>query len=279
MHIKNQIKKVLDKLVESAGGASNIKAIGSGVPGIINMEKGEVVTSPNLPWKNYNLKNEIEEEYKIKTNIGNDVNIGVLGEWKFGAGKGKKNIVGIFLGTGVGGGLIINNKLYEGSVGAAGEIGHICVMPDGPYCGCGARGCLESLASKTAMTNYILAQIDRGRESILEGLLKEANNVLKSDHLKQGIEKKDEITLEILEKVCKYMGAGVASLINVLNPELVIFGGGVMESIGDQLLPKILEYTKENAMTKIMETCEFKIAELGDDAGIYGALTVALSEE
>ncbi len=274
-----QIKKVIDMLVEKAGGIENINAIGAGVPGIINMKEGEVVFSPNLPWKNYKLKEIIEEEYSIKAKIGNDVNVGILGEWKFGAGRGKENIIGIFWGTGIGGGLIINNQLYEGKIGAAGEIGHICVMPDGPYCGCGARGCLESLASKTAMTNYIDAQIERGRKSILKELLESSNGVLKSDHIKQGIEKKDELTVEVIEKAAKYMGAGTASLINILNPEMIIFGGGVMESMGDILLPKIIEYARENAMPGILESCKFQVAELGDDSGIYGALTIALSGE
>lgn len=276
--IFSQISKVIEELIEKAGGKENIKGIGAGVPGIINMEKGEVVFSPNLPWKNYNLKEEIEKKYEIKVTIGNDVNVGIVGEWKYGAGIGKKNIIGIFMGTGIGGGIVINDKLYEGSIGAAGEIGHICIMPDGPYCGCGARGCLEALASKTAMTKYILAQIERGRKTILEDMLKESKGVLKSEQLQKGYEEKDEITFEVLEKVSKYMGAGTASLINVLNPEMVIFGGGVIEAMGKILMPKILSYAKENAMVKIMENCEFKIAELGDDAGIYGALNLAIGE-
>lgn len=276
--IFSQISKVIEELIEKAGGKENIKGIGAGVPGIINMEKGEVVFSPNLPWKNYNLKEEIEKKYEIKVTIGNDVNVGIVGEWKYGAGIGKKNIIGIFMGTGIGGGIVINDKLYEGSIGAAGEIGHICIMPDGPYCGCGARGCLEALASKTAMTKYILAQIERGRKTIMEDMLKESKGVLKSEQLQKGYEEKDEITLEVLEKVSKYMGAGTASLINVLNPEMVIFGGGVIEAMGKILMPKILSYAKENAMVKIMESCEFKIAELGDDAGIYGALNLAIGE-
>jgi len=171
-----------------------------------------------------------------------------------------------------------NNTELHGGIGAAGEIGHICIMPDGPYCGCGARGCLEALASKTAMTKYIEAQIERGRKTILEDMLKESNGVLKSEQLQKGYEANDEITLEVLEKVSKYMGAGTASLINVLNPEIVVFGGGVIEAMGDILMPKILSYTKENAMVKIMESCEFKIAKLGDDAGIYGALNLAMGE-
>ena len=181
--IFGQISRVIEGLIEGID-KSEIKGIGAGVPGIIDTEKGVVLFSPNIPWENYPLKEEIEKSFGIKTKLGNDVNVGVLGEWKYGAGRGYKNIVGIFVGTGIGGGLVIDGKVYDGKIGAAGEIGHITVDYDGPLCGCGARGCLESLASKTAMQKQIEAQIKRGRKTLLKEILGEGTEIIKSEQLK-----------------------------------------------------------------------------------------------
>ncbi|NLK62669.1 MAG: ROK family protein [Fusobacteria bacterium] len=269
----SQITKVINELIESSKG--KINGIGIGLPGIIDSEKGKVIFSPNLPWKNYNIKEELEKKYKINVNIGNDVNVGILGEWIYGAAKNKQNIIGIFVGTGIGGGLIINGKLYEGHTGAAGEIGHICVVPDGPYCGCGAKGCLEALASKTAIMQDIQSQIKRGRKTIFKEIFEKNDDILRSDELKQAINEKDELAIEILDKMGRYLGIAIASLINVLNPEIIVLGGGIIESIGDNLIPIITSYTKSYSMKKLMENTEIKAAALGDDSGIYGALQLA----
>ncbi len=276
--IFGQISRVIEGLIEGID-KSEIKGIGAGVPGIIDAENGVVLFSPNIPWENYPLKEYIEKAFEIKTTLANDVNVGVLGEWKYGAGRGYKNIVGIFVGTGIGGGLVINGEIYDGKIGAAGEIGHITVDFDGPFCGCGARGCLESLASKTAMQKQIEAQIKRGRKTLLKDILGETVEVIKSEQLKEAYDKNDELAKEILEDSAKYIGVATASLINILNPEVIIFGGGIMESMGDIMMPIIKESAVRYTMPKLFEACEFKIAELGDNSGLYGGLTLAENGE
>lgn len=272
--IFRQIMKVVDALIEEID-LDKIEAIGAGVPGIIDGKNGVVIFSPNMKWENFRLKEEIEKKYGIKTFIGNDVNVGTLGEWKYGAGKDFKNIVGIFVGTGVGGGLIINGVLHEGVIGAAGEIGHMVLNPDGPYCGCGSKGCLESYASKTAMQNEIVAQVKRGKKTLLTEKL-ESEKIIRSESLKEAYDRQDELAIEILDRAAYYLGIGSATIINLLNPELIIFGGGVMEAMSDILLPKIEETASKYSMPKMFESCRMKPAKLGDDAGVYGALGLIL---
>lgn len=273
-HVFSQITKVIDELVDEID-IKEVKAIGAGVPGIIDGKNGIVVFTPNLPWENYELTKEVTEKYGIPMYIGNDVNVGIMGERMYGAAKGLENVIGIFVGTGIGGGIIIEGKLYEGKTGAAGEIGHITIDPKGPICGCGARGCLEAIASKTAILKYIKAQLLRGRKSTLSEDINEESTILKSGHLKKSYENNDELSLEVIEKMCEDIGIGTSSLMNILNPEAIVFGGGIIESLGEILLPKIKKTARQYAMPKIFENCEFKIAELGDDAGIMGALALA----
>ena len=272
--IFSQISKVIDGLVENID-KDEITSIGAGVPGIIDSENGIIVFSPNIPWNNYNLKNEIETKYGISCYIGNDVNVGVMGEWKYGSGIGYKNIVGIFVGTGIGGGLVLDGKMFEGKIGAAGEIGHINVIEDGPVCGCGARGCLEAVASKTAMQNEIIAQLKRGRESLLKDMISQTGEIIKSEQIKQAFEANDELAVSIIESSARHIGRAAASIINILNPEIIIFGGGVIESMEDVFLPLIKKSAKKYSMPKLYETCEMISAKLGDNAGLYGALTLA----
>lgn len=269
-----QIRKVLDELLDGID-RGNIKAIGAGIPGIIDGENGIVIFSPNLPWENYPLVEELREAYGILTFIGNDVNVGIMGEWMYGSAKGMNDVVGMFIGTGIGGGLIVDGKLYEGAGGAAGEIGHITVDPKGPICGCGARGCLEALASKTAVLKQIKAQLKRGRESVLSEDIGEDTKVLKSSHLRKAYDEKDELALEIIDKMCEEIGLACSSLMNILNPEAIVLGGGIIEALGEVFLPKIKTMAKQYAMPKIYENCEIIVAQLGDDAGIMGALAIA----
>ena len=163
--VQKEIFKTIDNLLAEIK-IKEIEAIGIGIPGLVDRE-GTITFSPNLPFRNYELAKILEKRYKIPVFIGNDVNVATVGEWMFGSGKGKKNVLGVFVGTGIGGGIIIENELYIGKNGAAGEIGHINLDPNGPFCGCGSRGCLESLASKTAIQKEIEARIYRGEESLI----------------------------------------------------------------------------------------------------------------
>lgn len=267
--VKEQIKKVIDELIDEN---EAIYSIGCGVPGVI--EKGKVRFTPNMPITGLDLKGFLEEEYNTKAYVGNDANVAIYGEYKHGEISVYKNVVGFFIGTGFGGGIITDGKIYTGSIGAAAEIGHMTVNPDGPYCGCGSRGCLEIVSAKVGIQNAIKNQIFKGRKSILEEEISK-NSIIKSSELLKAYDENDEVTVEVIDDAAKYIGIGAANIMNAFNPEIIILGGGLMESFGEKLISKIENYAKRYAIKQNFESCKFKISSLGDDACIYGAYQIA----
>ncbi|TYQ15935.1 UNVERIFIED_CONTAM: glucokinase [Acetivibrio alkalicellulosi] len=263
-----------DLLKESGIEKSDIVAIGAGAPGVINEDKGEIIYAPNLPWKNYDIKKAIENKFGIPFFLGNDANIGMMGEWKYGAAVKKKNVVGIFVGTGVGGGLVINNKLFSGPRYLAGELGHMVLNPEGPYCNCGQRGCLEAYSGKVSMTKEIKNQIQRGRSTILKDLIDMEEGVIRSKPLKMAVDQKDSLAIEVVDKAVYYLAAGAGSLINIFNPDMVVIGGGVIESLGDYIMPQLKRYIKRFTLPDILEGTEIVPSVLKDDAILFGSLAL-----
>ncbi|MDQ2087379.1 ROK family protein [Herbivorax sp. ANBcel31] len=278
--VEQRMAKVVEELLEQSQiPKEEIVAIGAGAPGVINEDTGEIIYSPNLPWKNYNIKKAIEDKLGIPFFVGNDANIGMMGEWKYGAAVNKKNVVGIFVGTGIGGGLIVNDSLFSGSKYLAGELGHMVLNPEGPYCNCGQRGCLETYAAKVSMTREIKNQINRGRDSILKDLMDMESSVIRSKPLKTAIDQKDALAVEVLDKAIYYLAAGTGSLINIFNPDMVVLGGGVIESLGDYIMPILNRYIRRFAFPDIIEGTEIVESALGDDSIIYGALALAKEKQ
>jgi glucokinase len=218
------IDLVGEMLIEANMTIDDITAISAGAAGIID-DKGVIIYSPNLPWTNFDIKTFMEEHYKVPFYIGNDVNMGILGEWKYGAGIGKENLLGIFVGTGIGGGIIVNGNLYTGNKYAAGEFGHTTLNTEGPYCNCGQRGCLEAYSSKVAMLREIENEISRGGETILKDFFNGNYNTLKSKFLKKGLEDNDEFTIDLIDKSMYYLAAGAGNFINIFDPQMLILGG------------------------------------------------------
>ena len=166
--VEKVIIEVVDEMVKESGiQMSEVHAIASCAPGIIDQSSGVVIFTPNLPWRNYDIKSAMEDRFGVPFFIGNDVNLGVLGEYKYGAARGYRNIVGFFVGTGMGGGLILNGDLYTGHQFKGAEFGHMILDPEGPLCNCGQRGCLEAFSSKQGMSAYIRQQAGRGRETMM----------------------------------------------------------------------------------------------------------------
>lgn len=272
--IINIVKEMLE---EAKLKKSDINAISAGAPGVSDSAAGIVLFAPNLPWRNYDIRTPIEEQFGAKFYIGNDVNLGVLGEYKYGVAKGYKNVVGVFPGTGMGGGIIINGELYTGTGFKAGEIGHMVLDPEGPLCGCGQRGCFESFSSKKGMSAYILQQVSRGRESYLSDKIE--NGVFRSKYLKKALKMNDKVAVEAVDRACHYMAVATGSLINIFSPDLIVYGGGIMESCGEIFLAKILDEVDRYCMPSIRPTVELKCAGLGDDSVIYGALAMIMEAE
>ena len=272
-NVEELIISVVRELINASGiKKSDLHAIAAGAPGVINQETGVVLFSPNLPWRNYNIRKPIEAEFGCPFYIGNDVNVGVLGEYKYGAAKGYKNIVGLFVGTGMGGGLILNGELYTGNKFKAAEYGHMILDPEGPLCNCGQRGCLEAFSSKQGMSSYIRTQVARGRKSSMAEYV--TDGVFKSKALKNSLAEGDEVAVEAVNRACHYLAVATGNLVNTFSPDVVVYGGGVIEAVGDYFMQKILAEVDRYCMPSIRETVDFKKAALGDDSILYGALSM-----
>ena len=252
-----------------------IEAIGIGAPGPLDPDRGVILSAPNLKWTDVPLKDRIEERVGRPVFVDNDVNIGTLGEYVAGAGQGVSNLVGIFVGTGIGGGLILDGALYGGFNGTAGEIGHMVILKDGPLCGCGSRGCLEALASRTAIVRDIRAAIEAGETSVLPELVGEDLSEIRSSVLARALRKKDPVAVRVLEEAAGHLGIAVASIVNLLSPEMVVLGGGVMEAMGSRLLPIVQDTAQAYAFPQAMREVKIVAAALGDDAGVLGAAELA----
>lgn len=269
--VMSQIYKVIDALKSFED--AQILAIGAGVPGIVD-DNGTVAFSPNIPFRDFTLGKKLSERYEVPVYVGNDVNVAMYGEYKHLDSRASKHVLGIFIGTGVGGAIIIDGKLYTGQ-GSAGEFGHMVVSADGAYCGCGAQGCLEAYASKTAIQKYILKQLTKGRKSMFSDLLEEDGAVLKSSSIRKAYDAHDELAKEVVDRLARYMGIAVGSLVNLYHPEMIIIGGGITEALGDLLLEKIISESRQHAMPGLMETVNFTVSELADEAGVFGAYQLA----
>ena len=261
---------------ESGVAAESIQAVGIGAPGPLDPATGVVIFAPNLGWRDVPLKAELEARLGFSTFVDNDVNVGTLGEHVFGAGRGIQNVVGIFVGTGIGGGIILQGELFHGASKTAGEIGHIIVKAGGPRCGCGTRGCLEAIASRTAMTKqFRKAILKKGKESVLSELTDNNLRAIRSGVLAKAIRLNDPLTLKVFKKVTKYLGIGIGSIVNFLNPEMIVLGGGVVEALDDTFLDAIRAATKKYSLPNTLDGVQIVRAELGDNSGILGAAALA----
>lgn len=253
-----------------------ISAIGIGSPGPLDPVKGIVLHTPNLNFVNTPLAPFLQENLGKPAFLDNDVNIGTLGEFVYGAGKDKNDVVGIFLGTGIGGGIVINGEMLHGKSFNAGEIGHMKVKAGGAICGCGQSGCLEAYASKTAMVNRFKKAVEKGKKTVLTEMIGEEWTKLNSTTFYKAYQQNDRLVVDEIHRAAKYCGIAAGSLINVLSPEMIIFGGGIMQEFGPVLLERIKMHAKKNCFEMIYDTVEFSTASLGDDSGILGAAALAL---
>ena len=222
------------------------------------------------------LKAKLEANLSIPTFVDNDVNVGTLGESAFGAGQGVKNLVGIFVGTGIGGGIILDGKLFHGVNKTAGEVGHMIVKANGPQCGCGSFGCLEAVASRTAITRDLQkAILKKGKKSILTKLNGGKLDQIRSQAIAKAVKRGDKPTIKVMQRAGKYLGISVASIVHFLNPEMIVLGGGVIEAMGDSLLDPIRRSAAKYALPTTLDGVQIVEATLGDNAGVIGASVLA----
>ena len=271
--VEQVIVDVVEEMIASSGiDKSEIHAIASCAPGVIDQDRGVVLFTPNLPWRDYDIRSAMMQRFGVPFFVGNDVNLGVLGEHEYGAAKGYNNVVGFFVGTGMGGGLILNGELFTGNQCKAAEYGHMILDPKGPKCNCGQRGCIEAYSSKTGMTNYIKKQIAKGRETMMADAVSEG--VFRSKKLKKAVAAGDPVACEAVDRACHWLAVATGSMINTLSPDLVLYGGGVIEAMGNVFLEKVLAELDQYCLPTIRSTVEVKTAALGDDSILYGDLAL-----
>lgn len=267
----NNIKQAIhDLLAETKLTTKDIEGIGFGFPGQVDYKSGMVRLAPNIPgWVEVPIAKLIEDEFKIPTRVDNDVRCAALGELNYGAGKGCENLICITVGTGIGSGIILNGKLVRGASNAAGEIGHIKMqMHDGPICGCGDRGCLEAFASGPSIVAMAENYIQGGKSTKYREMASggDITPYIVSEAAKAG----DPVAKQIFTTMGEIIGIGLASVVNLLNPEKIIVGGGVADA-GDLLLVPLKETLKKRAMKIAGSAVEVVPAQMGNSAGVIGA--------
>lgn len=260
---------------EAGVNTSELKGIGVGSPGPLDPDRGVILFSANLNVRDFPLGPLLSQSLNLPVLVRNDVRVGGYGEFRLGAGAGKKNVLAAFVGTGIGGCLVLDGKLLTGATGNAGEIGHIVIEPGGSPCGCGRRGCLEAYASRTAITRRIRKSVRKGRNTVLATKVQSKKDKLKSKDLAAAYHAGDRVAFEEVNKAAYYLGIGLGGLVNVFGPEIVIIGGGVTEALG----PAYMDEVRAAARHQILADPDHKIAivpaALGDDAGILGGALMA----
>jgi len=266
-----------DAVAETGLDMSAIRAAGIGAPGVADYRTGVIEFAPNLNnWTNVPLGPRLEHELGVPVIVENDVNAGTYGEATVGAAAGFRSVVGVFPGTGIGGGIMLDGALLRGAHNGAGEIGHVVVMIDGPRCGCGRRGCIEALASRTAIERDILGELRGGRHSIITDLIDPGDPQITSGTLASALEARDPLVTDVIERAAYHLGVFTAGMINTLDPECIVYGGGLIEACGAVMLPIIRETTFRYLIRPI-EPDRLPILEaaLGDNAVLLGAAMLA----
>lgn len=261
----DRICQTIDEVIEDQPAG-----IGIGAPGQIDQKKGMVTYAPNLKWFDVDLKDIIEERYNLPVKIDNDIRCVTAAEAKFGAARDIDNVVVVFVGTGIGGGIIVEGRLLRGATNCAAEIGHMTIKEDGPLCGCGNYGCLESFASGPHIVEYVTERLPKWTDSSLFKTVKEGESHLDVSAIQRAAQEGDKLAVKALRRAAHYLGIGVANLVNILNPELIIFGGGVIMA-APQLLDLINESLNLMALPLARKDLKLIKSELGDKGGIIGA--------
>lgn len=267
--VRKMISGINELLEETNVNTEDIASIGIAAAGQIDRENGIILGAPNLDCYDLNLKEILESEYNLPIYLANDVEAATLGEMKFGAGKGVDDLVCVFVGTGVGSCIVKNSEIIRGATGTAGEIGHIIVDLNGRQCGCGAHGCLEAYASRSAIEKRIEGALKKGRHSVILDYLEEGKSIT-SSMIRKSIEREDELVTHCLDEASAYLSGGLASIINFINPKLIILGGGLIEAV-DYFYKKTIKDAKLKCLPVPATKIEFKKTALGDFSGVVGA--------
>jgi len=259
--------------------SSQLHSISIAAAGAIDLRNGLVTSSPHLPgWHDVPLRDIVKSKCRVDTFLINDASAAALGEHEFGAGRGVNSLVLLTVGTGIGGGIIINGKLYSGASGSAGEIGHMTIDVNGQRCSCGNTGCLETLASGTAMAGEAIKRIKQGEKSSLTEIAEGEIENITAEKVSVAAQSGDSLALGVISEAATYLGAGMVNLVNIFNPEVIIVGGGVAK-MGDLLLSPARKVVRERAFELPAQAVRIVPAQLGDDSGLLGAAVFAFQQK
>ena len=272
--VAGMVEEVLTRL-EAEHGVSRgeVAGVGVGSPGPLNRKTGVVINTPNLGWRDFPLRDLVVEAVGLPATLDNDANCATFGEWWLGAGRGYSSLVGITLGTGIGGGLIMNGELVHGASDAAGEIGHMTIDFTGRKCKCGNYGCLEAYCSGPNIAARAREGIESGTESILATLVDGQLDRITAATVYEAVVLEDDYANEVMVETAKILAAGIANLINILNPEAVVIFGGVTRA-GDHLFVPLRAEVRRRAFRTSADACTILPAALPETAGVIGAAGV-----
>jgi len=269
--VERIIEMMEETLEEAKLDPSDLAGIGVGCPGPLDLNKGIVRETPNLGWTDVPLQSTLEKAFKCPAVILNDVDAGVYGEYRFGAGKEARCVVGIFPGTGIGGGCIYEGSIFRGAKTSCMEIGHMRVMPDGPRCGCGRTGCLESVASRLAIASAAAQAAHRGDAPYLMKNYGSDLADIRSGALSNSVKHGDKVVEELIRQAASKIGVASGSLVNLLAPDVIILGGGLVEEMPDLFTEEVKKAAGRSCMPSYAGSFDVFAAKLGDDAAVLGA--------
>lgn len=275
-HVINRIVETIMEMVCSSGiSLKDIKCMGMGIPGLLDPHAGTSFFSPNfIGWDNIHVVSLMKTYFDFPTFIDNDVRVNLYGEWLHGSGVGYQNIVLITLGTGLGSGIINNGKVIYGTTSSAGEIGHMNMYREGRPCKCGSSGCLGRYVSAVGMVSTLIEKFDEGHSSIIQDWVGLDHNKISAKMISQAYDLGDQVAMDVMHETGRILGFGLSNVINILNPEVIIVGGG-MSDAGDRLLSTVRETTSKHALKLSSSACKIIQAKLGGRAGVIGAATYA----
>jgi glucokinase len=273
--IERIARVVQDAVDECDLSLKQVRGVGVGAPGAVESDAGRVIFAPNLGWENVPLRKELEKLLGVPVFVENDCNMAMLGIYEQELHSKPAHAIGIFIGTGIGGGLILDRKLFSGFNHTAAEVGHMVLEINGPKCGCGNRGCFEALASRTAIFRRIEQAVKDGQKTLLTDIVGKDLKDMRSGDLRKAVRRGDKFVEKVIEEAAFYTGVAVANVINLFSPEVVVLGGGVIEALEDEMMSLIVETAKDYAFPGAIKGVEIMASKLADEAGIIGGAVLA----
>jgi glucokinase len=266
------IERVIEEAIAVKGAKrEDFVGVGIGAPGPLDRKNGIVIVAPNLGWRDFPLRDAVSDRVKIPATLDNDANCATLGEWWRGAAQGTRHVVGLTIGTGIGGGIVLDGQLYHGASDVAGEVGHTTIDSTGRYCRCGNYGCLEAYASGPAIALRAREALERDEASVLHRMVNENLSLLTAATVYDAANNGDALALEVVRDTAKFLGTGVANLLNLLTPDVVVITGGVTRA-GDRLFEPLRAEVKRRAFRPAVKACRIVPGKLAGTAGMVGAV-------